>query len=63
MKAFHSLSFIGKLKFDVVLVSTDEFTCDCKPLCTDIIYDIEESQTEWNYKEQFRAQRLTLGTK
>ncbi|KAG5875019.1 hypothetical protein JTB14_033034 [Gonioctena quinquepunctata] len=33
----------------------NDFFCDCKPLCTEINYDIEESQSEWSYIEQYRA--------
>nr|XP_023024959.1 pickpocket protein 28-like isoform X1 [Leptinotarsa decemlineata] len=36
----------------------EDFFCDCKPLCTELRYNIEESQSEWDYKEQYRARGI-----
>uniref|UniRef100_A0A6P7F4A8 Pickpocket protein 28-like isoform X1 n=1 Tax=Diabrotica virgifera virgifera TaxID=50390 RepID=A0A6P7F4A8_DIAVI len=32
-----------------------DFFCDCKPLCTDVSYDVEQSQAPWDKKEQYKA--------
>ncbi|CAG9830686.1 unnamed protein product [Diabrotica balteata] len=32
-----------------------DFFCDCKPLCTDVTYDVEQSQAPWDKKEQYIA--------
>ena len=34
--------------------SDNEFeTCDCLPICTDLSYDVQTSQTNWDWKESF----------
>jgi amiloride-sensitive sodium channel len=30
--------------------------CDCLPLCTDLSYDVETSQTDWEWNKWFEAQ-------
>ncbi|KAG5873442.1 hypothetical protein JTB14_024865 [Gonioctena quinquepunctata] len=49
----------GKLKLiqlqTQISLEENDFFCDCKPQCTELNYDIEESQSEWNYREQYRA--------
>lgn len=45
-----------------MFLSTEQFACDCKPLCTDIVYDIEQSQTEWDYAEQFKVKGKNVST-
>lgn len=36
--------------------------CDCMPLCTDLTYDVETSQTDWNWKKQKMANREHFST-
>lgn len=36
--------------------------CDCMPLCTDLTYDIETSQADWNWKKQKIAKRESFST-
>lgn len=36
----------------------NEVYCDCMPLCTDLSYDMEQSQTQWDWYEQLRALRI-----
>ncbi|CAH1154497.1 unnamed protein product, partial [Phaedon cochleariae] len=37
----------------------NDFFCQCKPLCTELTYNMEQSQSAWEYKEQFRAKGMT----
>ncbi|KAJ8935302.1 hypothetical protein NQ318_015336 [Aromia moschata] len=37
--------------------------CDCMPLCTELSYSIEQSQTEWKWNEQLVADRMVEDNK
>ncbi|KAJ3647269.1 hypothetical protein Zmor_024794 [Zophobas morio] len=32
--------------------------CDCLPICTDVTYDVETSQTDWDWKKSYSAHLL-----
>jgi amiloride-sensitive sodium channel len=34
--------------------------CDCLPLCTDLSYDVETSQTDWEWNKWFVAREIDL---
>lgn len=56
----HLTDLSVKVERNFEFVTNETQFCDCLPVCSDLTYEVETSQTDWEWEKWIKAERKNI---